>query len=307
MAKEPLIGLGKEAVATTGSSVALFERSMPLLFVVIWATGFVLARFVAPHVEPFSFLTLRYLLSFLVFAGMAIAVGAAWPASWAAWRNALLTGVLMQAMFLGGTFWSTRNGLPVGIAALVGGLQPLLTALLSSPLLGERVRPVQWLGIALGFLGALLVLVPNLGATGNVPPAALAACLVGTMAMTLGTIWQKRTAGGVDLRTNAAVQFLGAAVATAPLAALTENAGFDGSWQAWAGLAWAVLGLSVGAIWLLLIMIRRGAVAGVASLFYLVPPVAAVIAFFLFGERLHTIQIAGMALAAVGVAIANRR
>jgi drug/metabolite transporter (DMT)-like permease len=287
--------------------MALFDRSMPLLFVFIWATGFVLARFVAPHVEPFSFLTLRYLLSFLVFAGLAFAAGAAWPATWTGWRNALVTGVLMQATYLGGVFWSTRHGLPVGIAALIGGLQPLLTALLSQPLLGERVRPMQWLGIAMGFLGALLVLAPNLGVTGNIPPAGLAACLIGAIAMTLGTIWQKRTASGVDLRTNAAVQFIGAAVVTAPVAALTENAGFDGSWQAWAGLAWGVLALSVGAIWLLLIMIRRGAVASVASLFYLVPPVAAVIAFFLFGQRLHPIQIGGMALAAVGVAIASRR
>lgn len=296
------------APARTGvPTTTLFERSMPLLFVVIWATGFVVARFVAPHVEPLSFLTLRYLLSFLVFAGMAFAVGAAWPSTWTGWRNALVAGVLMQAMFLGGVFWSTRHGLPVGIAALIGGLQPLLTALLSRPLLGERVRPTQWLGIAAGFLGAFLVLAPNLGATGNVPPAGLAACLIGTMAMTLGTIWQKRTAGRVDLRTNAAVQFIGAALVTAPVAALTEDAGFDGSWQAWAGLGWAVLGLSVGAIWLLLIMIRRGAVVSVASLFYLVPPVAAVIAFFLFGERLYPIQIGGMALAAMGVAIASRK
>ena len=286
--------------------MTLFDRSMPLLFVFIWATGFVVARFVAPHVEPLSFLTLRYLLSFLVFAGMVTAAGAAWPRTWQGWRNALVSGVLMQAMFLGGVFWSTRNGLPVGIAALVGGLQPLLTAMLSSSLLREQVRPLQWLGIGLGFLGALLVLAPNLGSTGNVPPVPLAVCLSGVVAMTFGTIWQKRTASRIDLRANAAVQFVGAAAVTAPLAILTESAGFDASWQAWAGLAWAVLGLSVGAIWLLLIMIRRGAVASVASLFYLVPPVAAVIAFFLFGERLYPVQIGGMALAAVGVWIASR-
>jgi drug/metabolite transporter (DMT)-like permease len=297
----------RAAPQATGLPMTPFDRAMPLLFVFIWATGFVLARFVAPHVEPLSFLTLRYLLSFLVFAGLAVAAGAAWPKTWAGLRNALVTGVLMQAIYLGGVFWSTRNGLPVGIAALIGGLQPLLTALLSYPLLGERVRPRQWLGIGLGFLGAFLVLAPNLGATGNVPASGMVACLVGAMAMTLGTIWQKRTAGGVDLRTNAAVQFLAAAVVTAPVAALTESAGFDGSWQAWAGLGWAVLALSVGAIWLLLIMIRRGAVASVASLFYLVPPVAAVIAFLLFGERLYAIQIGGMALAAVGVAVANRK
>lgn len=204
-----------------------FDRSMPLLFVFFWATGFIVARFVAPHVEPFGFLTLRYLLSFLVFAGIVTLAGAAWPRTWPVWRNALVSGVLMQAMFLGGVFWSTRHGLPVGIAALVGGLQPLLTAMLSSSLLREQVRPLQWLGIALGFFGAFLVLAPNLGSTGNVPPVPLAVCLAGVVAMTFGTIWQKRTASRIDLRVNAAVQFLGAAAVTAPLAIFAEDARLD--------------------------------------------------------------------------------
>ncbi len=125
-------------------------------------------------------------------------------------------------------------------------------------------------------------------------------------ALTLGTIWQKRTASDADLRTNAAVQFIGAASVTAPVAALTEAGRFDNSWQVWAGLAWAVGGLSLGATSLLLVLIRRGAVAGVASLFYLVPPVVAVLAFALFGERLSALQVAGMAIAAAGVAVASR-
>jgi drug/metabolite transporter (DMT)-like permease len=131
-------------------------------------------------------------------------------------------------------------------------------------------------------------------------------CCIGMMGMTLGTIWQKRTAVGADLRTNAAVQFLGAAVVTAPLALLLENGGFDGSLAVWAGLLWAVFGLSVGAISLLMLLIRRGAIAGVASLFYLVPPVSAAMAFLLFGEQLTVVQVAGMLVAAAGVAIANR-
>ena len=136
-------------------------------------------------------------------------------------------------------------------------------------------------------------------------PAVLS--VFGAMAgMTLGTIWQKRTGGGADLRTNACVQFLGAAAVTLPVAALTETWQFDGSWQAWVGLLWAVYGLSLGAISLLLVLIRRGAVAGVASLFYLVPPVVALLAFFLFGEHLGPVQIAGMVLAASGVAVASR-
>lgn len=280
---------------------------MPLLFVSIWATGFVVARLVAPHVDPLTFLAYRYVLSASAFAGIAAAVRAPWPRGVRGWRDALVAGVLMQGIYLGGVFWSVRHGLPAGISALVTGLQPLLTAMLAFPLLGERVGAHRWAGIGLGFGGALLVLQPQLRAgPGGVLVAPLLACGAGMVAITLGTIWQKRTASTADLRTNAAVQFIGAAVVTIPVAALTEAARFDASWQAWTGLAWAVCGLSLGAISLLLILIKRGAVAGVASLFYLVPPVVAVLAFALFGEQLSAVQVAGMAVAATGVAVASR-
>ena len=280
---------------------------MPLLFVNIWATGFVVARLVAPHVDPLTFLSLRFVLSASAFAGIAAAVRAPWPRGVRRWRDALVAGVLMQGVYLGGVFWSVRHGLPAGISALITGLQPLLTALLAFPLLGERVGVHRWAGIGLGFGGALLVLQPQLrSGPGGILIAPLLACAAGMVAMTLGTIWQKRTASTADLRTNAAVQFIGAALVTIPLAALTEAGRFDASWQAWTGLAWAVCGLSLGAISLLLILIKRGAVAGVASLFYLVPPVVAVLAFALFGEQLSALQVAGMAVAATGVAVASR-
>lgn len=282
------------------------ERAVPLLFVWLWATGFVVARLVAPHAEPLTFLMLRYAISTLVFGGMAVVAGAPWPRTLASWRSALVAGVLMQGMYLGAVFWAVRHGLPAGISALIAGLQPLLTGALAFPLLGERVVPQRWLGIAVGFLGAVLVLSPAMRTIGVLPILPLVVCFGGMVAMTLGTIWQKRTAFGADLRTNAAVQFLGAAIVTAPLALLLEHGHFDGSLAVWAGLLWAVFGLSVGAITLLMRLIRRGAIAGVASLFYLVPPVAAAMAFVLFGEQLNAIQIGGMLLAALGVAIANR-
>ncbi|MBD0270750.1 MAG: DMT family transporter [Acetobacteraceae bacterium] len=287
---------------------ALLERAMPLAFVGIWATGFVVARVVAPHAEPLTFLTMRYVLSALVFALIAAAAGAAWPRTVRGWRDALVAGVLMQGVYLGGVFWSVRHGLPAGISALVCGLQPVLTAALAAPLLGERVGTRRWLGILAGFAGAVLVLAPGLGVAGGggLPLFPLAVSFAAMAAMTLGTVWQKRTAGRADLRTNAAVQFLGAAAVTAPVVALTEEGAFDASWEAWAALLWAVLGLSVGAISLLMLLIRRGAIAGVASLFYLVPPAVAVLAFALFGERLAPVQILGMVLAAVGVAVASR-
>ncbi len=280
---------------------------MPLLFVSIWATGFVVARLVAPHVDPLTFLAYRFVLSASAFAGIAAAVRAPWPRGVRGWRDALVAGVLMQGVYLGGVFWAVRHGLPAGVSALVTGLQPLLTAMLAFPLLGERVGAHRWAGIGLGFGGALLVLQPQLRAgPGGVLIAPLLACGAGMVAITLGTIWQKRTASTADLRTNAAVQFIGAAVVTIPVAALTEAGRFDASWQAWTGLAWAVCGLSLGAISLLLILIKRGAVAGVASLFYLVPPVVAVLAFALFGEQLSAVQVTGMAVAATGVAVASR-
>lgn len=279
---------------------------MPLLFVVVWATGFIVARLVAPHVDPLSFVAYRFVLSALAFAGIALLARAPWPRGVHGWRDAMVAGVLMQGCYVGSVFWAVRHGLPAGITALVTGLQPLLTALLAFPLLGERVGWRRWAGIALGFAGALLVLRPQLRPGAGMMIGPLLVCGAGTAAMTLGTIWQKRTASTADLRTNGAVQFIGAALVVIPFAALTESGRFDGSWQAWTGMAWAVCGLSLGASSLLLILIRRGAVAGVASLFYLVPPVVAVLAFTLFGEQLSALQVVGMAIAASGVAVASR-
>ena len=299
-------GAAGAAAGASGAEPGLLDRAMPILFVGIWATGFLVARLVAPHADPLTFLSARYVLSAALFALIAASAGAAWPRTRRGWRDALAAGVLMQGVYLGGVFWATRHGMPAGIAALIAGLQPLLTALLAFPMLGERVGPRRWLGICIGFAGAVLVLLPTLGPIGGIGVPALLACFAAMAGMTLGTIWQKRTAARSDLRTNAAVQFIGAAAVTIPVALLTEEGQFDGSWQVWLGLLWSVLGLSVAAISLLLVLIKRGAVAGVASLFYLVPPVAAAFAFLLFGEQLGIVQVAGMVLAAAGVAVASR-
>ena len=279
---------------------------MPLVFVALWATGFVVARLVAPHVDPLTFLTYRFILSAAIFSAIAGATGAAWPRGRDGWWRAIVAGVLMQGVYLGGVFWSVRHGLPAGISALVTGMQPLLTAMLSFWLLGEVVRARRWAGIGVGFAGALMVLEPQLRGAGDVGLVPLLVSGLAMLGMTLGTIWQKRTGAAADLRTNATVQFLAAAVVTAPVAWFAEDGRFDFSWQALVGLGWAVCGLSLGAISLLLILIRRGAVAGVASLFYLVPPVVAVMAFAMFGERLSMFQVAGMAVAALGVSVASR-
>jgi len=285
----------------------MVERLLPLFFVLIWSTGFIAARLVTPYADPLTFLCYRYLLTIVAFIVIAAALGAPWPRGIRAWANALIAGVLLQGIYLGGVFWAVRDGLPAGIAALVVGLQPLLTAVLAFPLLGETVGLRKWVGIVLGFGGALLVLEPRLAVdVEQLTVAPLVAVFAAMLAITLGTIWQKRTGAAADIRTNAAVQFIGAAIVTIPVVLLTENGRFEMVWQTWAGLLWSSLGLSVGAISLLLFLIRRGSVASVASLFYLVPPVVAVFAFLLFGETLNTLQIGGMVVAAVGVAIASR-
>jgi drug/metabolite transporter (DMT)-like permease len=278
----------------------------PPLFVFLWATGFIAARLVAPHADPLTFLVLRFVLAAGILAAIAVAVRAPWPATPRAWRDGLVAGVLLHGGYLGAVFWSIKHGLPAGISALIAGLQPLVTGMLVGPLLGERVSPRRWLGIAVGFLGAALVLLPKIGVAGGFPAITLFVCFLGTVSITLGTIWQKRTAAKVDLRTNAVVQFVGATAAVLPLALLTEQGRLEPVPELFIGLFWSVCALSIGAIALLLVLIRRGAVAGVAALLYLVPPVSALIAYPLFGETLSAVQVAGMGLAAVGVAIASR-
>ncbi len=283
----------------------LFARLAPPLFVLIWATGFIVARFVAPYAEPLTFLVVRYILATLVLAGIVTAARVPWPRTWPEWRNALVAGILLHGLYLGGVFWSVKHGLPAGISALVAGLQPLATGLLAGPLLGERVSARRWTGIGIGFLGAALVVAPKLG-DGGVPPVPLGICMLGMLSITFGTIWQKRTGSTLDLRVNATIQYIGAAVVTLPMMLLLEEGRMDLTLPLLGALAWAVFGLSIGAIGLLLFLIRRGAVVGVATLLYLVPPVAALMAFGLFGETLSLIQLAGMALAALGVAVASR-
>lgn len=282
----------------------LFSRLAAPLFVFIWATGFIVARLVAPYTEPLTFLLVRYLLAGLILSMAALAARIAWPISWREWRNALIAGILLHGLYLGSVFWAVKHGLPAGISALVAGLQPLVTGMLAGPLLKERVSPRRWLGIVLGFLGACLVVYPKLG--NEVPPAALSMAFLGIIAITLGTIWQKRTGGGLDLRVNAFIQYLGAILVTLPLLWLTEQGHIVFAWPLIIGLLWAVFGLSIGAIGLLLFLIRQGAVVGVATLLYLVPPVAALMAFALFQETLSLFQILGMAVAASGVALASR-
>ena len=274
-------------------------RLLSGLFVLIWATGFIVAGIVASHADPLTFLAIRYVLCIAVFAVLVVAVGAAWPRDPAAWRDAMVAGMLIHGGYLAGVFWAVSRGLPPGLTALITGVHPLFTAALALPLLHERLGARQWAGIGIGLAGVALIVIPKAGGASAVPAIALAAAFAGTLSFTLGTIWQKRSRPAMDLRANAMIQFVGALALTAPFLAF-EARRFDATPALWGALAWAVLGLSVGGISILLALLKRVAASKVAPLIYLAPPVAAVMSLAMFGEPISAIQALGMALAVAG-------
>lgn len=291
----------------------MLERFIPALFVLIWSTGWIVAKYVVvANADPVTFLALRYAVAGAVIALFALAVRAEWPKRMADWGHAMVSGVLLHAIYLGGVWWAIGAGLPAGISALIAAVQPLLTAFLAYPLLRERISRINALGIAVGFAGVVVVLAPRTAGLrlADLPAFALpiAVNLVGMLGVTLGTFYQKRHGAAGDLRAITAIQYLGALIVTLPVAAVVEpNMIIPVTWESLYALIWSVLVLSIGAISLMLIMIRRGAVSRVASLIYLIPPTAAVQAWLMFGETLTFVQVGGMVLTALGVYLATRR
>lgn len=281
---------------------------LPPVFVLIWSTGFIVAKYAAPHADPLTFLCLRYVGAIALLAPLAFALRAEWPKDRAGWTGALLSGVLLHGLYLGGVWWAVAHGVPAGISALIAALQPLFTALAAGPLLGERLGARRWAGIALGLAGVAAVVAPKLAGAGALASlgAPIAINVAAMVAVTAATLHQKRALGDADLRTLAPIQYLGALVVTAPAAFLLEDMRVDWVLETWLALAWSVVVLSIVAVMLMLVMIKRGEVSRVAALIYLVPPTAALQAYALFGETLTSVQIGGMALAAMGVALAAR-
>ena len=284
----------------------MLVRLIPIAFVVIWSTGWIVGKYVVPHADPLAFLVLRYAGAIAVIAPIAFLLRARWPKTPAAWGHAMANGVLMHGVYLGGVWWAIAHGVPAGVSALIAALQPLFTAIAAGPLVGERLSGIRWAGIALGFVGVALVVAPKLG--GGLPLGLpLAVNVLAMVALTAATLHQKRSLAGVDLLTLAPVQYLGAMIATLAVVPLLGEFRFDATPEAFWALAFSVLVLSVAAILMMLYMIERGEVSRVAALIYLVPPLAAFEAWAMFGETLGLIQIGGMALAACGVLLANGR
>jgi len=277
----------------------------PLLFVLLWSTGFLGAKFGLPHAEPLTFLLIRFALVCAILLPVAMLTGARWPQTRGAVLHIAIAGLLIHATYLGGVFIAIHRGLPAGTAALITGLQPLLTGLIAAPYLGERISRRQWLGLLLGFGGVFMVVADKASLAeanlGNVLPA-----FVAVLGITIGTLYQKRHGGSMDVRTGSIIQFAASGLVMALLAPL-----FETMQVAWTGeflfaLGWLTLVLSLGALSLLLLMIRHGAASRVASFFYLVPATTALFAYLLFGETLGPISLAGMVVTALGVALANR-
>ena len=277
--------------------------ALPLLFVLLWSTGFIGARLGLPHAPPLTFLFIRYLAVIALMAAIALATRAPWPRDAREWMHIGICGLLVHAVYLGGVFVAISRGLPAGVTSLVVGLQPLLTAIAAGALLGAAVSARQWLGLLLGFAGVGLVV---FGKTGTAfGAAALVPACIALAGITAGTIWQKRFCPSFDWRTGAIAQFVPTALATGLAAALTEDMHVDWTGHFLFALAWLVLVLSIGAISLLNRLIRQGSVVNIASLFYLVPPCTAVFAWLLFSDTLSAVALCGMALAVAGVALAR--
>ena len=289
-------------------STATLVRFAPLLFVFLWSTGFIGAKYGLPHAEPLSFLFVRYLLVLALMTMLALATRAPWPRDPHQWLHIGVSGLLVHATYLGGVFIAIDHGLPAGVTSLLVGLQPILTALGAGWLLRDAVSGRQWLGLWLGLAGTALVVGADLAL--DRPLAELLPMLLPALAallgITAGTLYQKRFCAHFDLRTGAVIQFLPTAIATGIGVALFESLAIDWNGEFVFALAWLVGVLSLGAISLLNLMIRQGSAVHVASLFFLTPPTTALIAFLIFGETLSLPAVAGMIIAVVGVRLARK-
>lgn len=284
------------------------DIGMPMLFVLIWSTGFIVAKFGLPHAPVLTFLLLRYGGVLLILVPLLLLVRAPWPHAQA--PHIALAGVLVQAGYLSGVWGAIKLGMPAGLSALIVGLQPLLTGF-AAPLVGEPVRLRQWLGLLLGLAGVALVVTDKLTPTGS-SALNVGLCVFALFSITAGTLYQKRFCPRFDLRSGAVIQFSASALITLPFAVWLEDltpalAAVEWTPDFLLALGWSVLALSIGAMFLLYALIRKNAATQVSSLMYLTPPVTALLAWLLFGEAIGLAGGAGMLLTATGVAFIVRK
>ena len=284
---------------------------MPVVFVLIWSTGFIVARYGMPFSPPMKFLSVRFVLSILCFLPWIVLAKVPWPQSRMQWLHLAVTGVLMHACYLGGVWAAVKAGMGSGLTALIVGLQPVLTALWLSSMAREnrlensQVSARQWVGLTLGLVGLVMVVSRKFGAGGEAHWQSMALAIGALLGITVGTLYQKRFVGPCDVRTANVVQ-LGAALAVTLPLTLLEAAPVQWNPQLMGAMAWSVLALTLGGSSLLYLLIQRGAAASVASLMYLVPPVTALLAWLLFSEPVTLLTMLGTVVTAVGVSLVVR-
>ncbi len=279
-------------------------RAMPLVFVLIWSTGFIVARYGMPYAPPMKFLVVRYALSILCFLPWIVLARVAWPRNSAQWLHLSVVGVLIHAGYLGGVWSAVKAGMGSGLSALIVGLQPVLTAIwLSST--GSQVTRRQWLGLGLGFVGLALVVSGKFGQGGEIDGLNLSFALFALLSITIGTLYQKRFVTPCDVRSANTVQLIAALVVTLPLT-LLESEFIQWNGQLASAMAWSVLALTLGGSSLLYLLLQRGAATAVTSLLYLVPPTTALIAWILFDESVTLVTLLGTAITVFGVSLVVR-
>jgi drug/metabolite transporter (DMT)-like permease len=280
-------------------------RVAPWLFIAIWSSGYLVAKAAARHADPLTFLSVRYAGVIAMMGILALIARAPWPAARNHWLHLAVSGVLIQAGYLGGVWLAIARGMPSGLVALIVNLQPVLTGA-AGLLVGERVTRRQWLGLVLGFAGVALVVSSKLGG-GGVTSAGVALAVAALLSITAGTLYQKRFCPVFDLRTGQVIQFAASLAVTLPLALATEPMRLEWTPDLIAAYGWAVIVLTGGGISLLFLMIRHGAATQVTSYFFLVPLVTTLLAWAVFDEQLHGVVLIGMAATLVGVALVLRR
>jgi drug/metabolite transporter (DMT)-like permease len=277
----------------------------PAVFVVLWASGFVGGKYGLPYAEAMTFLTLRMAGVVALLGIIVLVTRPKWPDRGGV-VHSVLTGLMVHGLYIGGVFVAIEHGLPAALAALVVSLQPVLTSTLANRWLGEHVAPRQWVGLFLGLLGVYLIVRENLAA-GGTAPLAWASITVALVGITVGTLYQKRFGGGIDWRPAMCIQYAAAGVMFAVGALLFETRVVQWTPQFVFALCWLIFVLSFGAVWLLFFLIRRAAMTRVGSLFYLTPPVTALMAWAMFNERLDATALLGMAVCVAGVFLVNWR
>jgi drug/metabolite transporter (DMT)-like permease len=283
---------------------ALTARAAPILFVVLWSTGFIGTKYVINNADPLTYLAIRMAIVVGLMAIIAAIARPKWPDR-AGIAHSAVAGILVHGFYLGGTAIAIAHSIPAGLSALIPGLQPILTSTIANRWLGERVTPVQWAGLLLG-LGGVVLILHNRPMTGEAGLGWLAS-VVSLISITLGTLYQRRYCNHIDWRAGNLVQYVAVTIFFAAGAFLFEDRVVHWTREFVLALGWLAVALSIGSIGLLYWLIRRSAATSVASLFYLVPAVTALMAYVLFGERLDALAIAGMVACAAAVFLVNRR